>query len=216
MMPAPAIPTLAWFVARTKPNREDHAERTLALRHLRVFLPRIVETGLAAGPIRSPQPAPLFPGYLFVWMNLPLDFQRVIWAPGVRELLCLGGGPVPVDEQVIEQLRLRCDARGVVHVTPAPWLPGDRVEIAAGPFAGLLATVETVLPRRQRIKLLIDFLARQTCVDLPLTAVKGRRGPLLDLPATRTAPAVPGPLAGFPYAGAADNAARVAPALEAV
>ena len=42
-------------------------------------------------------------------------------------------------------------------------------------FAGLLATVETVLPRRRRIKLLIDFLARQTSVDLPLTAIRGLR-----------------------------------------
>jgi hypothetical protein len=29
------------------------------------------------------------------------------------------------------------------------------------------------MPQRRRIKLLIDFLARQTSVDLPLTAIKG-------------------------------------------
>jgi transcriptional antiterminator RfaH len=195
---------LAWFVARTKPNREEYAQRTLGLRGLRVFLPRIMEVG-AFGATTRPAPAPLFPGYLFVWMNLSLDFQRVIWAPGIRELLCLGSGPVPVDERVIEQLRLRCDAQGVVHVAPAPWHPGDRVEITAGPFAGLLATVETVMPRRQRIKLLIDFLARQTSVDMPLAAIKARRGAPLDRGMS--------PLAAH---GRADNAVRVAPAVEAV
>ena len=31
------------------------------------------------------------------------------------------------------------------------------------------------MPRQRRIKLLIEFLARQTCVDLPLAAVKESR-----------------------------------------
>jgi transcriptional antiterminator RfaH len=174
---AAETPALAWFVARSKPNREDHAQRSLALRGLDVFLPRIVEEDRFASAFPRLQPAPLFPGYLFVRMDLPVDYPRVIWAPGVRELLCLGGGPVPVGDQVIEQIRLRCDARGVVHVQWTPWNRGDRVEIASGPFAGLLATVETVMPQRQRIKLLIDFLARQTSVDMPLASIKGVRAP---------------------------------------
>lgn len=172
---APESAVLAWFVARTKPNREDHAQRSLGLRGVDVFLPRIVEEERYAAIFPRVQPAPLFPGYLFVRMDLPIDYPRVIWAPGVRELLCLGGGPVPVGDQVIEQIRLRCDARGVVHVPWTPWNRGDRVEIASGPFAGLLATVETVMPQRQRIKLLVDFLARQTSVDMPLAAIKGVR-----------------------------------------
>jgi transcriptional antiterminator RfaH len=174
---APETAGLAWFVARSKPNREDHAQQSLTLRGLEVFLPRIVEENRYSSIFPRLQPAPLFPGYLFVRMDLPVDYPRVIWAPGVRELLCLGGGPVPVGDQVIEQIRLRCDARGVVHVPWTPWNRGDRVEIASGPFAGLLATVETVMPQRQRIKLLIDFLARQTSVDMPLASIKGVRAP---------------------------------------
>lgn len=167
--------SLAWFVARTKPNREDLAHRSLGIRGVDVFLPRILEDEPYASFFPRLQPAPLFPGYLFVRMDLAADFPRVVWAPGIRELLCLGGGPVPVGDQVIEQIRLRCDDRGVVHLPRTPWNRGDRVEIASGPFAGLLATVETVMPQRQRIKLLIDFLARQTSIDMPLTAIKGTR-----------------------------------------
>ena len=174
---APETAALAWFVARSKPNRDDHALRSLELRGLEVFLPRIVEENRYPSFFARVQPAPLFPGYLFVRMDLPVDYPRVIWAPGVRDLLCLGGGPVPVADQVIEQIRLRCDARGIVLVPWTPWNRGDRVEIASGPFAGLLATVETVMPQRQRIKLLIDFLARQTSVDMPLASIKGVRTP---------------------------------------
>ncbi len=166
---------VAWFVARTKPNREDYAQRTLGLRGLGVFLPRIIELDCYVGGVPRQQPAPLFPGYLFVHMDLFADYQRVIWAPGVRELLCLGDGPVPIEDVVIEQLRMRCDPNGLVYMSPGPWNQGDQVEIADGPFAGLLATVETVMPRRRRIKLLIDFLARRTSVDMPLTSIRGLR-----------------------------------------
>ena len=91
--------SLAWFVARTKPNREDLAHRSLGIRGIDVFLPRIVEDEQYASLFPRLQPAPLFPGYLFVRMDLAADFPRVIWAPGIRELLCLGGGPVPVDDR---------------------------------------------------------------------------------------------------------------------
>ncbi|HEY3186401.1 MAG TPA: transcription termination/antitermination NusG family protein, partial [Solirubrobacteraceae bacterium] len=142
---------------------------------VRVFMPRIVEADCYLPAVGFRQPAPLFPGYLFVNMDLALEYHQVIWAPGVRDLVALGGGPVAVDDHVVEQLRLRCDEDGIVHVAPTPLTRGDTVEIAEGPFAGLLATVETVMPRRRRIRLLIEFLARQTCVDLPLAAVKESR-----------------------------------------
>jgi len=176
----PVLPDLAhhapaWFVARTKPNREDYAVRTLGLRGVTVFMPRIVEADCYLPAVGFRQPAPLFPGYLFVNVDLETEYHRVIWAPGIRDLVTLGGSPVPVDDLVVEQLRLRCDEQGVVHVSSAPLHRGDRVEIAAGPFAGLLATVETVMPRQRRIRLLIEFLARQTCVDMPLAAVRESR-----------------------------------------
>ena len=165
----------AWFVARTKPNREDYAVRTLGLRGVSVFMPRIVEAECYLPAAGFRQPAPLFPGYLFVNVDLAFEYHHVIWAPGVRDLVSLGGAPVPVDALVIDQIRLRCDAQGVVHVSPTPLNRGDRVEIADGPFAGLLATVETVMPRQRRIRLLVEFLARQTCVDMPLASVRDSR-----------------------------------------
>jgi transcription antitermination factor NusG len=93
----------------------------------------------------------------------------------VRDLVALGSGPIPVGEAVVESIRCRCDASGVVRLPPVSWSPGDRVEIPRGPFAGLLATVVSVMPRRQRIKLLIDFLAQQTPVEMPLAALKVSR-----------------------------------------
>lgn len=162
---------LAWFIVRAKAKREAYAKNNLELRHLTVFLPRITELDYDGANISKRAPAPLFPGYLFVRMYLHLDYYRVIWAPGVRDIVSLGNGPVPLPDRAVEEIRARCDTSGIVRVPPASWRPGDRVEIPKGPFAGLLATVVTVMPSRRRIRLLINFLARQTCVEMPLLAL---------------------------------------------
>jgi transcription antitermination factor NusG len=44
--------------------------------------------------------------------------------------------------------------------------PGDEVEIAGGAFFGLAAVVTRVMPGRQRVAVLLDFLGRQTTVEL--------------------------------------------------
>jgi len=160
---------LAWFIIKAKSKREAYAKDNLELRQLTAFLPLIVEPRYA-GLAPKPRPSPLFPGYLFVYMELPLDYHRVIWTPGVQRLVSLGDGPAPVPDSVVEEIRNRCDPRGVIHMAPAIWKPGDRVEVPSGPFAGVLATVVTVVPKRRRIKLLIDFLSRQTCVEMPILA----------------------------------------------
>jgi len=166
----------AWFVVRTKTQREAYAQSSLELRQVTVFLPRIVELGYGGEPGRKRRPAPLFPGYLFVRMQFPVDYHRVIWAPGVRDVVSIGTGPVPIHDRVVQEIRSRCDDAGVVSIAPRPWRAGDRVEIPKGPFAGLLATVVTVMPRRRRIKLLVDFLARQTAVEMPISALPLNNG----------------------------------------
>jgi len=59
-------------VVRTQPHREGQAERQLANQHFRIFL-RIFAHG--AGEIVS---APLFPGYLFVLLDLTRDRWRSV------------------------------------------------------------------------------------------------------------------------------------------
>jgi transcription antitermination factor NusG len=44
--------------------------------------------------------------------------------------------------------------------------PGDVVQISDGAMSGLQAVVMRVMPARQRVAILIDFLGRQTAVEL--------------------------------------------------
>jgi hypothetical protein len=66
----------SWFLAQFKPNSHRIAERTLLRQGFRIFLPLHEETTRIRGKF-TVQMRPLFPGYLFVVLNL-------LQAPGAR------------------------------------------------------------------------------------------------------------------------------------
>ena len=112
-------PTPAWFIVRAKPKQEGYAQTNLAMRHLPVFLPRIIELGYDGSEAPRRKPAALFPGYLFVRLQLPDDYYRVIWTPGVKDLVALGGGPVPVPDGW-QKFANECGLRDCTHNLPCP------------------------------------------------------------------------------------------------
>ena len=76
-----------WYVASTRPRREEFARVMLEQQGLEVFLPvSVLEWSTGRGRMRE-QVRHLFPGYLFVRMAGPADYPKVKWAPGVRRLL---------------------------------------------------------------------------------------------------------------------------------
>lgn len=48
---------------------------------------------------------------------------------------------------------------------------GDRVQIAGGPLAGLMAVIEQPCPQRGQAKIFLDFLRRGATVELPVGLV---------------------------------------------
>ena len=58
-----------------------------------------------------------------------------------------------------------------IRVVPSNLRPGEEVEVLTGALEGLQAVVARVMPNRQRVAILMDFLGRQTSVDLPLDQV---------------------------------------------
>lgn len=52
---------------------------------------------------------------------------------------------------------------------------GEEVEIAEGPFRGSVATVTRLLPSRDRVAVLLNFLGSTREVEVPLLALLGLR-----------------------------------------
>ena len=156
-----------WYVVRTKPRKEDCAVQNLARRGIDVFCPRILEpVGWATDWVT----VPLFPGYLFVHVDLVNAFHPISWTPGVKGFVAFGDMPTAVRPEIIAFLRHESGENGVIN--PVRRLrAGARVTIKRGPFAGLIGIVEKPCPERGRIRVLMDFLRQGTTVELPLAAI---------------------------------------------
>ena len=127
-----------WYVLRTKPRAEESATCHLERKQIGVFFPRLAmpqPRGLRVGLARD-RIEPLFPGYLFVHLDLPSDYYSAAWTPGIRDFLKLGDAePQVVEDDVVACLRSRADGDDVVRPRPR-FRIGDRVEVRAWPVRG--------------------------------------------------------------------------------
>jgi transcriptional antiterminator RfaH len=115
---------------------------------------------------------PLFPGYLFVRLDLATGFYVVAWAPGVKGFVGSGEAPGAVNEEVVQFLVDRATPDGIVAARPA-LQRGDEVEISHGPFAGLAAIVQRPPDARGRVRVLMQLLNRRSVrVQVPVCFVR--------------------------------------------
>jgi transcriptional antiterminator RfaH len=156
-----------WFVIRTKPRKEDVAVLNLERRGISTFCPRILEP---IGWTNNWAVAPLFPGYLFVEIQLQASYHAVTWTPGVKGFVAFGEVPSPVPCEVVRFLWDESGDDGIIR--PANnFRRGERVRVKRGPLAGLVGIIEKPCPERGRIRVLMDFVRQGTVVELPIAAV---------------------------------------------
>jgi transcriptional antiterminator RfaH len=154
---------LQWFVVSTKARREQFAQEQLLRRGVETFLPRIQKPGHSRLKALI---APLFPGYLFVHIDLEEQYFDVVWTPGVGRFIGFGALPCPVDDAVIDFLYARAGQEGIVRVEPV-FKEGDVVRVTHGPFEGLIGIIENPGCGRGRVRVLMELLRRQTRVEVP-------------------------------------------------
>jgi transcriptional antiterminator RfaH len=152
-----------WYVVCTKPNQEKQASLNIGRLGVGCFLPLLQERKIIR---RKPRMVvtPLFPGYLFVRINISEHYRTVIYTRGVQKIVEFGSGPVEVDPAVIDAIRSRMTDSSVYVLDKAKELKlnsGQPVQIKEGPLAGLEAVFMRELPGRQRAMVLLHTLAIQ-------------------------------------------------------
>ena len=90
--------------------------------------------------------------------------------PGVGGVVHFSTRWPTVANDVIEELR-RLFGSDQLHVISGEPQAGDHVQIVGGVFHDLRAVVTQVMPARERVRVLLEFLGRQTAVELPLSNV---------------------------------------------
>ena len=167
--PTPAPPAGAgalWFCLKSQPKHEH-----IAAAHLRqnsaveVFLPRVrFKRATRQGTVWVTEA--LFPGYLFARFDWQSSLRLVQHSRGVRGVVHFGERWPAIPESVIRELQQAIGA-DEPRTIPENFNPGDEVEITGGAMRGLRAIVTRVMPGRERIAVLMEFLGRQTMIELP-------------------------------------------------
>jgi transcriptional antiterminator RfaH len=166
---------MAWYCARTHPKHEHLAAGGLR-KHLglEVFHPRLrMERATQRGAVRVIEP--LFPCYVFVRCVLAQSLDRIRYTYGISGVVHFGQQIPCVADSVIDELR-QCFESEEPMCVEEPMYAGAEVTVAEGPFLGAHGIVVRVLPARQRVQILLDFLGQATLaeVDRQSLAVENR------------------------------------------
>lgn len=157
-----------WYVVQTRPRYESTALLHLTRQGFESYLPRFLKRRRHARKV-DVAPMPLFPGYLFVALDLAAARWRSIHGTvGVSRLVCHGENPAPIPEGIIEEIRGREDSDGWVVLQPQTALRnGQTVEISDGPLAELCGVFEG-LDSKERVIVLLNLLGREVRARVPL------------------------------------------------
>ena len=161
---------LMWFCARSQPKHEHIAAQHLRqMEGVEVFNPRIRfirSTRLGTATVTES----LFPNYLFARFDWKTSLTRVHYAPGVSGVVHFGSKWPTIPDQVIEEIRLMLGPEEL-QVVSNELQAGDMVQLSGGAFHGLKAVITQIMPGKQRVMVLMDFLGRQTAVELEAASV---------------------------------------------
>jgi len=163
-------PVAQWYALSVHGRQEKAAATALVEKQFEVFLPLRVERRPWADRVKRVELA-LFPGYLFVRTHL--DALRLRQALSVRQVFdwvgrqAASASPLPrsIPSAEIESLRLLIESQR--ELEPAEgYLPGDEIEIGAGPFKGVRGVVLEGADGSRRLVAQIALLGRGVRVRL--------------------------------------------------
>jgi transcriptional antiterminator RfaH len=161
----------SWYVVQTHPHAEAKAAAHLTRQGYSIYLPRYLKQRRHARRLEI-VPAPLFPRYLFVAIDMRTQRWRSIQSTiGVARLVCSGEEPAVLPPAVIGELQGRQDDAGFVRLDlRSRFMRGDRIRVVGGAFAACLGLYDGMADR-ERVAILMDLLGRKVRVVLDGEAI---------------------------------------------
>jgi transcriptional antiterminator RfaH len=161
-----------WFALRTKPLTERRVATHLRRNNIEAFLP---ETPPATAG--SARPAPFFPGYLFVNVDVTKTRSSAWLVPGAVYLVGYGDEPAPVPEEVIRLVRRQLELLAANKGRRARFQPGDPVRVTEGPFRDMVGIFDDGCSPGERVHVLLQALNRSLRLRLPVSALEKTAAP---------------------------------------
>jgi transcription elongation factor/antiterminator RfaH len=158
------LPGSRWYAVHAQPNREFRAKQQLSNQGFEIFLPQRLKTVRHARRLTN-VPAAFFPRYLFIALDLLQHRWRSVNGTfGVSSLVMRGDMPHPVPRGVVEAMIAAVDDTGMLCLTERLAV-GDRVRLAAGPFAEKLGILDR-LDDSGRVRVLLEIMGGTVPVQI--------------------------------------------------
>lgn len=163
------VPEPVWFCLKTQPKREHLAATALRRQFgIECFSPRLrFRRSTQRGPVWFVEA--MFPGYLFAKFIYSTQRRAVESSHGISGIVHFGDRLAILPENVVTALQSSVGSEEIVTLDCSIKV-GQSVEIVDGPFQGLEVVVTHLLPARDRIRVLFDFLGRS--VEMEVSTAK--------------------------------------------
>jgi transcriptional antiterminator RfaH len=158
-----------WFCLKAQPKRE-HLAATALRRQFDVecFSPRLRFRKMTKrGPVWFVEA--MFPGYLFAKFVYSKQHRAVESSHGIRGIVHFGDRLATLPENIVVGLQSRVGTEEIVTVDSSLKV-GQAVQITEGPFQGLEVLVTHLLPAKERIRVLFEFLGRS--IEMEISTAK--------------------------------------------
>jgi transcriptional antiterminator RfaH len=159
-----------WFCLRAEPKREHLAATGLRRRFgIECLSPRLRFRKLTQrGPVWFVEA--MFPGYLFAKFVYSTQHRAVESSHGVRGIVRFGQRLATLPENTVIALQSTAGTEEVVTIDSSLKI-GQPVQFTEGPFQGLEVVVTQLLPAKERIRVLLEFLGRSLEMEVPAQKV---------------------------------------------
>ena len=141
-----------WFAINTNPRCEDIVCSILKRDGFEVLLPKVKNS-------RKNKTEPLFPGYLFVRLDLSLsNWVKIKYMHGVRKILSQGDALIPIPEKIITVIKCKNVDDNTFLLKALSLKEGDKVRFLKGPFEGLEGEYSGEVSGNDRVKILLKAI----------------------------------------------------------
>ncbi len=149
----------SWYCLRCRRKQEKlSASHLRVLLGVAVFCPRIRFKQISRNT-ETWVTEPLFPGYFFAKFDSERVVAEALAAYGLSDVLKLGARYAVVSEEIISELKQQTRATEIGSLASA-LVPGERWRVVDNIVNGLEVVILQILPARERIELLREFLQR--------------------------------------------------------
>ena len=145
-----------WYIVQIKPKSYHTATQNLERQGFETFLPKMKITQKKENKFLF-KSGYVFPGYMFVCFDPDIiSWTKINSTYGVSKILSFNNKPSEISSDLIQDLKIRYEINS--NPTQKETLkPGDSIKFFSGPFADVIAKVESV-DENNRIWVLLEAM----------------------------------------------------------